>query len=315
MSEIKKILIGYDGLEQSETIIEDLQNAGMPEMVEALVLTVAEAWELPSVIDRVASADSGKFVHPNVSAIETHLSKVSENSQTIADSAVKHLQDNFPEWNITGESVFGKPAVELINKADEWKPDLLVVGSQGRSAIGRFLLGSVSQKVLYESHCSVRISKKRADRKNVVNRVLIAVDGSENAEAVVRAVASRNWSKSTEIRLIAVNDPFTRTEAGYLPWNTQEDKPEDNEKSREWISKVIDAPAQILESAGLNVLKVIRWGDAANLILKESHDWGADSIFLGARGLGRFKRFLLGSVSSTIAVKADCSVEVVRQIE
>ena len=41
-------------------------------------------------------------------------------------------------------------------------PDLIVVGSHGRSALGRFMLGSVSQKVVTEAHCSVRVARGRA---------------------------------------------------------------------------------------------------------------------------------------------------------
>lgn len=37
----------------------------------------------------------------------------------------------------------------------EWKPDLIVVGSHGRTAIGRFFLGSVSQKVVNEACASL----------------------------------------------------------------------------------------------------------------------------------------------------------------
>ncbi len=308
----KKILIGYDGSNHAEIIPKDLQKAGMPDDAKVIVLTVAEAWELPSVVDRV-SPGAGRFIHPNVGVIERHLADVSEKAQTLADAAAKQLKKIFPGWHVSGESAFGKPSVELINKADKWSPDLIVVGSHGRSAIGRFILGSVSQKVLHEAHCSVRIAKKQADNANAAVRVLVAVDGSLNSEATIREVANRHWSKATEIRLIAVNDPFTRSETGYLLWNLKKDAPEESEKSREWIEQVITAPAQILKSAGLNVSEVIRWGDAANKILGEADEWQADSIFVGARGLGRFKRFLLGSVSSTVAAKANCTVEIIRE--
>jgi nucleotide-binding universal stress UspA family protein len=175
------------------------------------------------------------------------------------------------------------------------------------------LLGSVSHKVLHEARCPVRISRKNEYGENADTRILVAVDGSPDAETVVKTVAERSWANDAEIRLIAVDDPFSRPAAGYVTWNPVEEKPEDTEESREWISKIIDAPRQILESAGLRVSYNIRWGDAANMILDEAKDWQADTIFLGARGLGRFKRFLLGSVSSAVAAKAKCSVEIVRR--
>ena len=48
------------------------------------------------------------------------------------------------------------------------------------------------------------------------------------------------------------------------------------------------------------------------MILNEANEWNAKSIFMGARGLSRLQRFLLGSVSSSVAARAHCSVEVVR---
>ncbi|MBO0799053.1 MAG: universal stress protein, partial [Blastocatellia bacterium] len=49
------------------------------------------------------------------------------------------------------------------------------------------------------------------------------------------------------------------------------------------------------------------------LLVSEAESWGADCVFVGARGLGRAGRFLIGSVSSSVAARAHCSVEVVRR--
>ena len=48
------------------------------------------------------------------------------------------------------------------------------------------------------------------------------------------------------------------------------------------------------------------------LLCSEAEDLMADCIFVGARGMGRLERFLIGSVSSGVAARAHCSVEVVR---
>jgi nucleotide-binding universal stress UspA family protein len=51
----------------------------------------------------------------------------------------------------------GDPAHLLLGIAEQDKADLIVVGSHGRSAVGRFLLGSVSEKIMRHAHCSVLI--------------------------------------------------------------------------------------------------------------------------------------------------------------
>ena len=57
------------------------------------------------------------------------------------------------------EGLDGWPATDLINKADEWKADLVVVGSRGRSAVGRFILGSVSKMGAAETRRAIEASE------------------------------------------------------------------------------------------------------------------------------------------------------------
>ena len=309
-----KILIANDGSECADAAIEDLKRAGFPAKTEAVVMSVADVREMPasqfflakvsSKIEHLLGTDDEEFTE--------NLEKHRHQAQVVAEKAAVKIKQFFPEWKVSAEAVSGKPADELIKKADGWNPDLLVVGSHGRSAVGRMILGSVSHKVLHESHCSVRISKQIKRKENTELRILLAVDGSEYAELMVKAVAGRHWSEKTEIRLIAVDDPFSQPEVGYVIWNLAQDQPEDNEKSRQWKRNVIEKPDGVLKSAGLAVSHKIRWGDAATMILHEAGEWNADAIFVGARGIGRLKRFLLGSVSSAVAASAGCSVEIVR---
>ncbi|HLF70653.1 MAG TPA: universal stress protein, partial [Dehalococcoidia bacterium] len=51
----------------------------------------------------------------------------------------------------------GKPAPEIIAAAKEWRADLIVIASHGRSGLGRLVLGSVAQAVVHEAHCPVLI--------------------------------------------------------------------------------------------------------------------------------------------------------------
>ena len=141
-------------------------------------------------------------------------------------------------------------------------------------------------------------------------RTSAASDGSEYAEKAVRAVAARRWSPKAKFRIItADDDPFLRPEVSLI-----DDVPEgrkDSPAAKEWIERVVESPARILKSAGLDSEQFIRWGETRQIIPDEA-EAGRRCIFLGARGLGRFRRFLFGSVASAIAAKARCSVEIIR---
>jgi nucleotide-binding universal stress UspA family protein len=314
MSKKMKLLIAYDGSECAETALDDLRRAGLAMDTEAIVLTVADVWgppSLPAAYDRITS-EIEREIRARAEELRRHVAQAVEEARLLAVSASQRIQSRFPSWAVNAEVCFGTPAWELIKKADEFQPDLLVIGSHGRTGLGRVFLGSVSQKVLNEARCSVRIARGQANADGSVVRVLVAMDGSPNAEAAAQAVAARHWPEDAEIRLIAADDPFNHPPRSYVPWDHAAQQPESGEETQQWISKVIEAPTTLLRAAGLNVSHAIRWGDARNVILEEAAEWKADSIFVGARGLGRFRRFLLGSVSSAVAARAHCSVEVVR---
>jgi len=55
-------------------------------------------------------------------------------------------------------------------------------------------------------------------------------------------------------------------------------------------------------------------GDAKTQLLEEAKSWSANCIFMGAKGHSRFERFMLGSVSASVAARSDYSVEVVRSL-
>jgi nucleotide-binding universal stress UspA family protein len=78
------------------------------------------------------------------------------------------------------------------------------------------------------------------------------------------------------------------------------------------IAQTVEPLADLLRSQGLTVASVMKEGDPKHVLLDEAGQWEADCIFVGARGLSRVERFLLGSVSAAVAARAHCSVEVVR---
>jgi nucleotide-binding universal stress UspA family protein len=321
MTESMKILIGYDGSECAKAALDDLKRAGLPGTAEAHVLSVAEVWlppPPPSSYEIVESALGVKITGGHERGY-ARASAAITGAQALAEFACTQLKTRFPHWDVLAETRCGSPAWELVFKADQWKPDLIVVGSHGRTALGRFVLGSVSQRVLTEALCSVRIARGRVEElagpEELASpvRVIIGLDGSDASQAAVKAVATRTWPPGSEAKLMVVNDPFLSASVGELILPVDKTAEEEINEELLWAEEIVNEAEAHLSNSAIKVTKVLRQGCPKAELSKAAEEWSADCIFLGATGFSnRFERFLLGSVSATVAARVHCSVEVIR---
>jgi nucleotide-binding universal stress UspA family protein len=81
---------------------------------------------------------------------------------------------------------------------------------------------------------------------------------------------------------------------------------------RALIGRMLESYATKFREGGAVATCLVKEGDPKRVIVEEAETWQADCIFVGARGLTRLKRFLLGGVSTAVAARAHCSVEVAR---
>jgi nucleotide-binding universal stress UspA family protein len=311
-----KILIGYDGSEGADAAINDLRKAGLPRDVQALIVSISEVM-MPSstlVEDAVGAPVTSRRVIDALAQAKARGELAIKKTKELAVNAGDRVRSYFPSWKVQTEGFAGWPATDLIIKADEWKPDLVVVGSRGHSALGRFILGSVSKKVVTDSYYAVRVTRgavKQNDSKPP--RIMIGVDGSPEAEQAVREVGMRVWPKGTEVRIVAVDDgtspkriaPILPTAASMITSS--------NEEASRASRMMVEWAERELRAIGLRVSVAIEKGDPQRVLIEETRKWQADSIFVGSRKFdGTFERFWLGSVSTALVTKAHCSVEVVR---
>lgn len=309
-----KILIAYDGSDSAAAALDDLKSAGMPEKAEVLVMTLADVF-LPPPINEEIDNTFPMYVPAGVRRAHDRAQRKLKEAESLAVKASRQIKENFPQWQVTHESGADSPAWAIIKTADKWKPDLIVVGAQGHSVLGgRFILGSVSQRVLYEASCSVRVARGRERAGDTPLRLLIGVDNSQYSKAAVEAVCRREWPKGTQVRLLAVVDTVMAitpdpSQPSVLKWIETDD-----EDSWDEVRKVFQPSADCLRSAGLDAAVMIRRGNPTHELVDEAESWGADCIFLGPKGTRGIGRLLLGSVSSAVSARAHCSVEVVRSI-
>lgn len=306
-----KILVAYDGSECAEAALEDLKRAGLGPEAEVLVMSVADVF-IPATVDEDGDDGPG-YVPDAVKRAHENARHMLDQAEVLAGQASERIRSMFPTWQVSYHAEADSPAWAVIKKADDWKPDLVVIGARGHSVFGgRLILGSISQRVLYEARCSVRIG--RAARKNSDRpiRILTGVDNSSDSRAAVQAICNRNWPRGTVVGLLAVVDtvmPFTPnpSEPAAMKWIEVDD-----EKNWDQVREIFEPLAETLRSAGLRAEVLIRRGKPADQILEEADTWGADCIFVGAKGTRGIDRLLLGSVSSAVSSRAHCSVEVVR---
>src|ERR1700752_277830 len=306
-----KILIGYDGSEWANTALEDLKSAGLPRNAEALVMTMADVF-LPPVNEEVDNTFP-LYVPEGVKRARKHAEDKLREAESINARAVEQIERLFPEWKVSHQAVADSPAWAIVSEADRWKPDLIVLGAQGHSVLGgRLILGSISQRVLYEAACSVRIAQTRKSENNDL-RLLIGVDGSSYSSAAVDAVCKREWPRETEVRLLAVVDTVMTITPDPLQPSAQNWIEVGDEENWEEVRRAFEPEAAKLQAAGLDAEIIIRRGNPTDEILEEAESWSENCIFLGAKGTRGINRLLLGSVSSAVAARASSSVEIVRK--
>lgn len=311
-----KILIGYDSSECADAALDDLTHAGLPTEAEAHILSVAEVWLPPpppssyEIIEQAREATSPAELQRGYAKG----CRAANDALALAERARDRVQTLFPNWKVTSDSSCGSAAWELVAKADQWKPDLIVVGSHGRTALGRFVLGSVSQRVLTEALCSVRISRGRVEEPNSPVRIIVGTDGSAASDKALRAVAARKWPPQSEVMVIMVDDPLAPDLLGKVIPPLERMIEEDRKEEREWVEEISKRSVELLRAANVKVTCAVKEGDPKRELPKAAEEWGADCIFVGSAGFSnRFERFVLGSVSAAVAARAHCSVEVVRK--
>jgi len=302
-----RVLIAYDGSKCSDEALNDLERAGLPEKGDALIVSVAEVWLPPPNTEHEKGRDeTDEFIDQ---IVQTHRQKgellVAEAEakvQTSRDRVLKSL----PHWNIETLATYGSPAWEILSAASNYKADLIVVGSQGLSAFSRFILGSVSQKVLTEAACSVRVARARVEADSSPPRIVIGFDASAGAVAAANSVAERNWPPGTEVKIVSAADAL------HIPYEPESGNFQHLEN--DWISSYAENAAALLTNAGLKVDVKMRSGNPSRILVEEADEWRADCIFVGANAQGsRLEKFLLGTTSAAVAGRAHCSVEVVRK--
>ena len=224
-----------------------------------------------------------------------------------AEKNFRHLSEVFEGANVSLELAVleGHVGQAIVREAEARKSELIVLGAVGHSVFER-MLGSVSDYVASQSHCSVLLVRPTglSTRKRSID-LCFAQDESPASTEAVRQMALFGWGASTHIDVVGVVAlPFVYSEIPY-----EFDVPE----MRASIQQTVDQAAEQLRKLSPNVqTHVIEGSHAGDALVEFAKKRGSDIIVLGNSVQNRLGRFLFGSTSRYVLRHAKCSIWIAR---
>ena len=207
---------------------------------------------------------------------------VEEGAEVLQNLGVDHETD----------VVQGNPAETIVDYADRYEHDLIVMPTRGKEGLSRYLGGSVSEKVVRLSSVPVLTTRMQADEELTFpyERVLVPTDGSEAATRAVRhALALAGALDATVHALSAVED----TALGLDVRSTVA-----SEASEQAAEEAVEGVAEMASEYGVDDVEThIEHGSPVEVIRETIESTDSHAVVMGTTGRRGTDRILLGSVA------------------
>ncbi|MFC6940685.1 universal stress protein [Salinirubellus sp. GCM10025818] len=249
----------------------------------------------------------------------TETSAVKTQLRERRESAITEIEELASELGhpVTTTLTEGKPAVQISEYAAEQDADLIVVGRQGLTGLGRRLLGGVTEQVLHRSDVPVLVvpGEDDAEMEADYTRVLITTDGSENADVAIPhgiAIAQRYDSAVHVLNVVDLQAAGGAFNAGGLEKEFIERLDARGQDAVDSVATKIEdsAPDLTVETA---VERTSSFEGAAAGVREYVEENDVDLVVMGSHGRSNLQRQLIGSVASTVLRTVDVPVLVVKR--
>lgn len=255
-----KVLFATDGAEPSTRAGALLTRLADPARTEIVVLSVSDF--------EIAMREAGK--HQHYSAEDAHAA-----ARRAADEAADALRGAGFE-RVVSRVENGDEAIAIVHAAETEGFGLIVVGGGKERWRDTVVLGSVSSSIVHAAPCPVLVVHRAPSGEGQI-RVVVGTDGSAGATRSMEAFTALADPARCEVTVVVVADDGDEVAAQHL-----------------------EAARGVLTAAGFRVETAVAPGKAATVLLEQAEQREADLVVIGARGLGRFRAKMLGSVSDRV---------------
>lgn len=296
-----RMLIPLDGSKTAEDVLPYARRLAADARVAVELLGVVEMAEIAEDIASNQAAYAGALVREAVRNSTEYLEKL---AQTFHNGKVRcNVQQ-------------GRPEDIIIAAASADRATLIAMATHGRSGVTRWLLGSVTEKVLrgtVNPLLVVRASgNSKTDGEAALRSVIVPLDGSDVAETILSPVAALAKALDLQVLLIRVYGLPLPTYGGddyYVP-----DYLELKDQIRDEAEGYLNSRANLLRAQGVaEVSTVVIEGSAADAIIDLARKTPDNLVALSPHGRSGLQRWVLGSVTEKVVRHCQDPVLIVRE--
>lgn len=286
-----KILLAVDGSDQSDHAARALAHLSPADRLIVLHAVDVPKPAYPMIMPEVAHGIYTTLERTMREDGERLLNRISSILSDQAGPVSKRLE-------------VGRVAEMILAVVEKEQVDLIVLGARGLGPVRELVLGSVSHRVLAHASCSTLVVNQPLPS---LRRVLLAVEGIQDAESACRFLALKPFREPVEVTVLTVL-PFAQPiwPAG-LP-DSEALKANLVKSARNFAWDV----ATRLSRYHYIATAAVAEGAPAVEILQEASRTKPDLILMGSRSREGPSRFLLGSVSHAVLHRASCPTLVFR---
>lgn len=212
--------------------------------------------------------------------------------------------------------LFGRAAEALLDCSAEGEGCLVAMATHGRSGVGRWMLGSVTDKVLHHTTDPMLLVRPPEEPAPAgaesLGSLLVPLDSSALAESILPQ--AETVARGLELKIIlaqvvpSVSDLHLGPDSDYYPY------PSDIlEQAQEVAEEYLRTVAQGLVSRGLPVETRVLHGQPAGAIIDLAHETPDSVIAMCTHGRSGLTRWLMGSVADKVVRSSSRPVLLMRQ--
>lgn len=297
----QKILIPLDGSKTAERVLPYART-----LAKKLKVPV----ELMAVID---IAEMAMHVSPERARF---LDTLVEEGVRSSQDYLKSIANSFTGLTVTCTVDKGRAGDAIIESAAKSKATLIAMSTHGRSGMSRWLLGSVTEKVLRGTSNPLLLIRAEegstAEGDAMLKTVIVPLDGSDLAESVLPVVTGLAKTLNLEVVLLRAYNIPASTYAGaedYYAVNYEQIREEIKKEAQGYL----DRKAEELKKQGVKAVScVLPEGYAADEIIALGRKTPDNLVAMCTHGRSGVKRWVLGSVTEKVVRHTGDPIMIVR---